>query len=125
MVRVHPDPPTNLKLRGHSSAGRAPALQAGGHRFDPGWLHQDLDASDEIQREAPPRARFAVSFSIFRLLFNNSEEVKRIRFSQAGFVWVRDCITGAGALSASVLTKRSLWSFVWRRAELRVIGSSE
>jgi hypothetical protein len=26
-------------LRGHSSAGRAPALQAGGRRFDPGWLH--------------------------------------------------------------------------------------
>jgi hypothetical protein len=26
-------------FRGHSSAGRAPALQAGGHRFDPGWLH--------------------------------------------------------------------------------------
>ena len=24
---------------GHSSAGRAPALQAGGRRFDPGWLH--------------------------------------------------------------------------------------
>jgi hypothetical protein len=29
---------------------------------------------------------FAVSF--IRLLFNNSEEVKRIRFSQTGFVWV-------------------------------------
>jgi hypothetical protein len=28
-------------LRGHSSAGRAPALQAGGHRFDPGWLHSE------------------------------------------------------------------------------------
>ena len=26
--------------RGVSSAGRAPALQAGGHRFDPGTLHQ-------------------------------------------------------------------------------------
>ena len=26
-------------LRGCSSAGRAPALQAGGHRFDPGQLH--------------------------------------------------------------------------------------
>src|SRR6202042_1390598 len=26
-------------LRGHSSVGRAPALQAGGRRFDPGWLH--------------------------------------------------------------------------------------
>ena len=25
--------------RGVSSAGRAPALQAGGHRFDPGTLH--------------------------------------------------------------------------------------
>jgi hypothetical protein len=28
--------------RGHSSAGRAPALQAGGRRFDPGWLHKYL-----------------------------------------------------------------------------------
>ena len=27
------------KLRGHSSAGRAPALHAGGRRFDPVWLH--------------------------------------------------------------------------------------
>jgi hypothetical protein len=25
--------------RGHSSVGRAPALQAGGRRFDPVWLH--------------------------------------------------------------------------------------
>ena len=25
---------------GHSSVGRAPALQAGGHRFDPVCLHQ-------------------------------------------------------------------------------------
>jgi hypothetical protein len=28
--------------RGHSSAGRAPALQAGGRRFDPDWLHQEI-----------------------------------------------------------------------------------
>ena len=27
-------------IRGYSSAGRAPALQAGGHRFDPVHLHQ-------------------------------------------------------------------------------------
>jgi hypothetical protein len=26
--------------------------------------------------------------SFIRLLFKNSEEVKRIRFSQTGFVWV-------------------------------------
>ena len=25
--------------RGYSSAGRAPALQAGGHRFEPDYLH--------------------------------------------------------------------------------------
>ena len=28
-----------VPLWGVSSAGRAPALQAGGHRFDPGTLH--------------------------------------------------------------------------------------
>ncbi len=26
-------------IRGYSSAGRAPALQAGGQRFDPAYLH--------------------------------------------------------------------------------------
>ena len=31
---------TEDPLWGVSSAGRAPALQAGGHRFDPGTLHQ-------------------------------------------------------------------------------------
>ena len=36
-VRVLLDPPT---LRGHSSIGRAPALQAGGRRFESDWLHQ-------------------------------------------------------------------------------------
>ena len=30
------------RIWGHSSAGRAPALQAGGRRFDPVWLHQFL-----------------------------------------------------------------------------------
>ena len=39
-------------------------------------------------KRRPQAARFAVHFVFFRLLFNNSEEVKRIRSSQAGFVWV-------------------------------------
>jgi hypothetical protein len=40
-VQLLPDPPLSSHgSRGHSSAGRAPALQAGGRRFDPGWLHQ-------------------------------------------------------------------------------------
>lgn len=43
MVRDQPDPPSALHSAitwGISSAGRAPALQAGGRRFDPVILHQ-------------------------------------------------------------------------------------
>ena len=43
MVRIHPDPPRRSspkQARGCSSIGRAPALQAGGRRFDPVQLHQ-------------------------------------------------------------------------------------
>ena len=29
----------SAKIWGYSSAGRAPALQAGGHRFEPDYLH--------------------------------------------------------------------------------------
>ena len=51
-VRLLPDPPVERAgrrgdprpapqpARGHSSAGRAPALHAGGREFDPPWLHQ-------------------------------------------------------------------------------------
>ena len=39
--------------RGHSSDGRAPALQAGGRRFDPGWLHQKAPAREQISRVRP------------------------------------------------------------------------
>ena len=140
MVRVHPDPPQNQNLRkddvgkggptrylnqrGHSSAGRAPALQAGGHRFDPGWLHQDPNQAWNSARSAAKSA-LRSEFQLFRLLFKNSEEVKRTWFSQTRFVWVRDCINGHRGFVSSVPTKRFLWSFVWRRAELRVIGSSE
>ncbi len=35
-------PPRPTKKWGVSSAGRAPALQAGGHRFDPDTLHHFL-----------------------------------------------------------------------------------
>ena len=30
-----------VSRRGHSSSGRAPALHAGGGRFESDWLHQD------------------------------------------------------------------------------------
>ena len=40
--------------RGHSSAGRAVALQASGRRFDPDWLHQ---LSSRVRRVTNPFAR--------------------------------------------------------------------
>ena len=44
------DVPTKKKtLRGVSSAGRAPALQAGGHRFDPGTLHHLKELTEVSQ----------------------------------------------------------------------------
>ena len=36
--------------RGCSSAGRAPALQAGGHRFDPGQLHHPHRSEEETDK---------------------------------------------------------------------------
>ena len=67
MVQIHPDPPIEhcvrapiafrwfhierTRLWGHSSAGRAPALHAGGRRFDPAWLHHfPLTLSNRIER---------------------------------------------------------------------------
>ena len=45
--------PKEMKtLRGVSSAGRAPALQAGGHRFDPGTLHQKKNGYGPIAQLA-------------------------------------------------------------------------
>lgn len=32
----------SAKFWGHSSVGRAPALQAGGRQFESDWLHQSL-----------------------------------------------------------------------------------
>ncbi len=90
MVRVQPDPPVNLsrdrflgqarrsattctyvheercndaspKKRGISSAGRAPALQAGGRRFDPVILHHPPNANtSRFIAEAMSRFLFAL-----------------------------------------------------------------
>ena len=37
------------KIRGCSSAGRAPALQAGGQEFDPPHLHSDIDFTVKVK----------------------------------------------------------------------------
>ena len=41
---------------GHSSVGRAPALQAGGRRFDPDRLHHEM-VKDHLSPGAPGSAR--------------------------------------------------------------------
>ena len=41
----------SMKIWGYSSAGRAPALQAGGQRFDPAYLHQSSRGTG-LQNEA-------------------------------------------------------------------------
>ena len=35
---------------GHSSVGRAPALQAGGRQFESDWLHQDLKSKRQVNK---------------------------------------------------------------------------
>ena len=97
MVQIHPDPPlTDSGVGGrqrreghggHSSAGRAPALQAGGHRFDPGWLHQHWKRAKQSEdrvfvplwllHEAPDR-----------LIFKNSGIMKVVCWRRGGAVWL-------------------------------------
>jgi hypothetical protein len=53
---------------GHSSAGRAPALQAGGRRFDPVWLHQSGSSSPQASRNPEsnnPRAESSSGSNLF------------------------------------------------------------
>ena len=56
VVRVYPGPPLSRTLyadvrRGCSSVGRAPALQAGGQRFDPVQLHHLFEGIEVNQLE--------------------------------------------------------------------------
>ena len=44
------------KFWGHSSVGRAPALQAGGRQFESDWLHQDFEV-DRIKNNTRIRQR--------------------------------------------------------------------
>jgi hypothetical protein len=64
--------------RGCSSVGRAPALQAGGHRFDPVHLHHFLGKRQTKVRVADFRLTFG---QIAVSIFNNSEEAKRFNLA--------------------------------------------
>ena len=51
--------------RGCSSAGRAPALQAGGQRFESAHLHQHIDNRIGLMRS--PECRKAINWILFRI----------------------------------------------------------
>ena len=57
--------PDNVEMWGFSSAGRAPALQAGGQRFDPANLHQD---SKEVKELTEIPKEFEISLSLLRAI---------------------------------------------------------
>ena len=57
-------------LWAHSSLGRAPALQAGGSRFDPDWVHQGPTISRqtsrlEVETRAPATYEMTIGKSTF------------------------------------------------------------
>jgi hypothetical protein len=56
-------------VRGHSSAGRASALQAEGRRFEPAWLHHRDDEALSRQKPIKVSESFFVSFFFFLSLF--------------------------------------------------------
>jgi hypothetical protein len=108
MVQIHPDPPGSC--RGCSSVGRAPALQAGGHRFDPVHLHQFRKERKQKRyeergsclisvRERSQASHEACFWSFDRRgcsLFNNSEEASA-SISQDRCMGC-DCIQNGSAL---------------------------
>ena len=129
MVRIHPDPPTDTR-----PGEKAGAIAQLGERL---LCKQEVTGSIPVGStrscdfpECSVKGRpFTLCF-VFRLLFKNSEETRRVRLSQTvGLIWVRDCIKTRLRLSRLQLhqaqretcggAKRS------KDAVLTVIGSSE
>ena len=70
---------TSKETRGVSSAGRAPALQAGGHRFDPGTLHQKkYGVPDKAQRSGFVGERRNKATGEYLMLASNAQIVDLI-----------------------------------------------
>jgi hypothetical protein len=107
---------------GISSAGRAPALQAGGRRFDPVILHHQtphFTLSRKRKRKSSSswlRFRFDLSEIIDCSFFNNLEEVKFLSFGRQVRRWV------VIVLSTN-MTSASKDSGVWQRCTLISVAS--
>ena len=74
ILRVLPSLRKQRKIWGYSSAGRAPALQAGGLRFDPAYLHQKKRITNREKRIDKNILALRVVFSEMRLNRLKGEE---------------------------------------------------
>ena len=75
---------------GHSSAGRAPALHAGGRRFDPVWLHQFASGCC-VENQIGVVHWFDADLVFESSFFNNLE--------------ISDVLTGSGGLTQIKLNR--------------------
>ena len=110
---------TSVCRRGCSSAGRAPALQAGGRRFDPGQLHQNWW---RCTGHGPPRGFRGVAQ---RFLAGFRRRYVRLRgLPLSIFDIVNSDVAGRGrGLSKPRGAKRfSLGGAAWRRGTIKVRG---
>jgi hypothetical protein len=148
VVRVHPDPPNTW---GHSSAGRAPALQAGGRRFEPAWLHHSdplmmgmaggaVGFFDiwimRIYRALQVAVFLFFCFFVFYLFFNKMEGMMHRRGGALAFLrgearngrarqrhGRRSAIPNALGLQGQV-TKRTRW-MPWRSQAMKDVAACE
>ena len=77
-VQICPDLPISARFWGLSSAGRAPALHAGGQRFDPARLHHPTVPAETSGK--------SIDFPLFseQLLFNNVNHADKRSFRKKG-----------------------------------------
>ncbi|EAS50135.1 hypothetical protein SI859A1_01494 [Aurantimonas manganoxydans SI85-9A1] len=73
VVRIYPGPPSGrhgdaTRTWGLSSAGRAPALQAGGRRFDPDRLHQPYGRLHPGERQWFAASNFGSGDCLFSII---------------------------------------------------------
>jgi hypothetical protein len=90
--------------RGHSSVGRAPALQAGGRRFDPVWLHQtggrSIAWSPRIARSYPLISLLARAFAPLPL--------QQMRLVQKYIYSCPPGVLSGGCVLSDIVKRRSL-----------------
>jgi hypothetical protein len=113
---------------GRSSAGRAPALQAGGHRFDPDRLHHPRLSSNEAKRHRPLTAAI-VCLQTMRAEAKSSQVLVciadvRIRFDHVPGQSVLGCVVMPFAARLGGVVLCYIVNQVLVRLWARVIGIS-